>query len=560
MKKMMVRVMHAVQYERNPKTGEDLHFGESNIQAAISHKGVKRYAYIRHDKDHYTKADETKHINLLKKEYQAEYIRACQALGFPTSWTVDNPLDPTEKEKQDQVIHNKIGTQEDYIRKNQYIFEGALKPPHWHIVVEAPNKIDLVSFASWLGIPENDIYVPKGHGAFLDNVEYLDHSRESDKYIYAHEDVIANFDVQAELAEKEAKALQHEKYRKNADEINDLLQKVSREGMTLNQVRDILSDAVYIRNSRLFDKARKDYITNYMPMPSVREVFYIDCQGSSDDSSIGEGGMGKTVCTHALAKQMAREYGADITKRYDELGDYIYDSGDPKVALQNYDGQPILVLNEMSAYDMKQAFGGVNGVKELLDPFPTKQALNIKFGAVAVTAKYILINGIQTFEAFKKALAGGYTDKDGNEHPAEEKAMRQFDRRFWVNVHIVDSEYIDILFNKGIFDDTDEYSQYIALRNVRVNFKRMISRLQGAALATVETKVLAPVVDKLAEYEKEHSDENKICNVDDIAEEFFNYGEIVEPEISTPPDASVPEYEELSYMEYDTDYDLGLPF
>ena len=46
------RHLEITQYERNPKTGEDLHFGESNILKAIhTHKTIKRWSYVRHDHD-----------------------------------------------------------------------------------------------------------------------------------------------------------------------------------------------------------------------------------------------------------------------------------------------------------------------------------------------------------------------------------------------------------------------------------------------------------------------------------------------------------------------------
>lgn len=55
---MRSRLFHVVQYEKNPVTGEDLKFNENNIISCVSHKTVKAYAYIRHDKDLYTADDE----------------------------------------------------------------------------------------------------------------------------------------------------------------------------------------------------------------------------------------------------------------------------------------------------------------------------------------------------------------------------------------------------------------------------------------------------------------------------------------------------------------------
>lgn len=48
---MRSRLFHVVQYEKNPVTGEDLKFNENNIISCVSHKTIKAYAYIRHDKE-----------------------------------------------------------------------------------------------------------------------------------------------------------------------------------------------------------------------------------------------------------------------------------------------------------------------------------------------------------------------------------------------------------------------------------------------------------------------------------------------------------------------------
>ena len=49
-----------MQYEKNPKTGEDLHFNEEVIKDGLDHKTIKRFAYIKHNKDPYT-LEEEKH-------------------------------------------------------------------------------------------------------------------------------------------------------------------------------------------------------------------------------------------------------------------------------------------------------------------------------------------------------------------------------------------------------------------------------------------------------------------------------------------------------------------
>lgn len=145
---MKNRIFNVTQYEVNPTTGESLNFNEDNIKRCISHKTIKTYAYIRHDKDVYTSDDE-------KNGYKA----------------------------------------------------GDPKPPHWHLVIKCDNAIELETIAKWLDIPPQYIDVPKGRGAFLDCVQYLTHESEKEqkkgKYLYSDDEIKANFDFREELTKRE---------------------------------------------------------------------------------------------------------------------------------------------------------------------------------------------------------------------------------------------------------------------------------------------------------------------------------------------------------------------
>ena len=63
------RVFNIMQYEINPITGEDLHFNETNIISALSHKTFREWAYIYHDKDTYSQKDEDADRDRLSKEF-----------------------------------------------------------------------------------------------------------------------------------------------------------------------------------------------------------------------------------------------------------------------------------------------------------------------------------------------------------------------------------------------------------------------------------------------------------------------------------------------------------
>ena len=45
------RAFEVMQYEHNPKTGEDLHFNEASIELALRHRVIKKWSWVCHDRD-----------------------------------------------------------------------------------------------------------------------------------------------------------------------------------------------------------------------------------------------------------------------------------------------------------------------------------------------------------------------------------------------------------------------------------------------------------------------------------------------------------------------------
>lgn len=387
---------------------------------------------------------------------------------------------------------------------------GNPKVPHLHLMCKLkPNyNCSYENIAKWFGVPTQFINKIKA-GRYEKGLPYLTHQNAPEKFQYSEDEVYANFDWRVAILKEETKA-----------SIDEALEAVAKGKISLREARTMVGDLNYTKNLRKFKDAHTVHLEDVC-MPSIRQTFYIEAVGTS--IGLGKGGMGKTVSTHALAKLLASEFGADISMDYEDLQDYIFDCGDPKVAVQRYQGQPILVLNEMTAYDLKKAFGGPRGVKELLETFPTKQDVNIKNSSTIITAKYIIINGIQPFETFKDELSGEFVDSSGHQYRSEKGAREQYDRRFWVHIKIIDEDYMDILFNKGLFDDTKEYQQYIEIKNIKVNWKKLIQNLSGQALSTVEKKVFAPIIDRLEEYN--NSRPIKVSDANEIPDEFLCFGE-----------------------------------
>ncbi len=166
-KSITAKNFHIVQYVKHPINGEPL-ITLDQIDDGLNHKSIKRYAFILHDKDTYTPEE----VNREKRKASEE----------------NRPANPS-------------------------IIAGALKPPHYHIVVttvdpitKAGNSYDVKTIAKWFGVQPQYVDVMRGHGAFLDGVEYLTHSSEkaqkAGKYRYNDDEVEANFDWRAELEKR----------------------------------------------------------------------------------------------------------------------------------------------------------------------------------------------------------------------------------------------------------------------------------------------------------------------------------------------------------------------
>lgn len=210
------RLFNIMQYEKNPKTGEDLNFNEGNIKNALRYKTIKRYGYILHDKDTYN--------------------------------------DEEAREGEGKL--------------------GDLKGKHWHAVIECNPALPISTISRWFGVPAQYIDIPKGQGAFLDCIQYLTHENEEGKHIYSDEEVKANFDFRKELKEREENRL---KYGRDLDKKERQRFDVLYCGKTLRQC--IADDKyLYMQDMEKLKKLRMEFIYNQDP-PTTRINYYVCGKG-----------------------------------------------------------------------------------------------------------------------------------------------------------------------------------------------------------------------------------------------------------------------------------------
>lgn len=435
---MTARIFNIMQYVNHPETGEPL-LNEEKIIETVSRKGVKQWAYVLHDKDVYSEADEE--------------------------------ADPNHK-------------------------QGDPKPPHWHIVLQCGYAIEIGTIAKWLGIAENFVDVPKGMGAgkFLDCVEYLTHERSEQqalgKHRYDDSEIKTNFDFRERLDKRNDNKI---KYGRDLSEKDQMRFDVLYGGKTLRQC--IAQDPLlYMDDFERLQKLRMQYISMQRP-PKTRINYYVS----------GRGGVGKGLICRALARSMYPDFVDDE--------DIFFEVGAKGAAFEGYDGQPVIIWNDRRAYDLLQELNGRGNVFNVFDTHPTKQKQNIKFSSLNLCNEVNIVNSVQSYTEFLEGLAGGYKDRNGEEHAAEDKG--QSFRRFPFMIILHEEDY-DMLLNRGFVENTSDFEEYIEYSHIRGNMQRIAERCGANEMLAreLEAKTVKPVVDKhneiKAKFDKPSGDSEQI--------------------------------------------------
>jgi len=474
--KEMPRVFNIMQYLNNPYTGEKL-IDESQIQDLLEYQTIKQYAYILHDKDVFDDDDENEHITTLKNMYKK--------------------LSDEEKNKM---------TLEEFVKEKQWKRSGELKPPHYHIVLRTERTTEILTIARWLGIEPQYINKPHkrkgehddGKQSFWDCVRYLTHESEKEqeagKYRYDDSEVICNFDFREEV-DKNVKEL--EKYGKESE--RDYYRRmVLYEGMTLKEVRTENPDA-YMRDMIRLDKNRLKYLEDIAQIPLLRVNLYID----------GPGGIGKNTASKALAACLFPDIPSD---------EVYFETGGDKTTFEGYDGQPVIIWNDFRARDLILTFNR-GQVFNMFDSHPTGARQNIKYSSIRLINSVNIINGVEPYEDFLNGLSGEYTDRQNNRYKAEDKSQAY--RRFPIIICLRENDF-DVLFNKGVFENTREFLQYVTYKSITGSFARVAQCLDGVAKEAVLKKLCEPIKEKVT-YFMENSDK-KITEIENIPDEFKEYG------------------------------------
>lgn len=403
----------------------------------------------------------------------------------------------------DADVYSALDEEQDETHK-----KGETKPRHWHIVIEmGSNQAEISTIAKWFGIPENFVDVAKGHGAFLDCCQYLTHEDEKQqglgKRLYDDTRVFSNFQFRAAL---DKRAEQKLKFGREVSEKDEIRHRVLFEGLTIRQLCDE-NPIAYQNDYSTLDKFRLKYITEKAPMPEIRINYYV----------CGSGGVGKGL----ICKAIARALFPDI--KNDE--DIFFNVGAKGSAFEGYDGQPVLIWDDRRGIDLLHELGGRGNLFNVFDMHPVRQRQNIKFSSVCLCNTINLINSVQPYKEFMSQIMGEYKDKNGLLVKSEEDEAGQVLRRFPFIIPLHEKDF-DIMMNRGIFEGTREYDQYITLKNVRGSMKQIAELCNGnhEAERLIQMQTVRPIVEKHNQLCGKVHNENR--STEELLKQFEDYGSV----------------------------------
>lgn len=421
------------------------------------------------------------------------------------------------------VLHDKdVYTEEEEVAAaSEHVKAGERKHPHYHVVVETgTNQVEIGVIARWFGVPENFVQIAKGRGAFLDCVRYLTHEsdkeQERGKHLYANEEIKANFSWREELDKRERNKL---RYGSDLTPKERMRRDVLEHGKTLRECMKEDPD-LYIADLDKLQKLRMQHLTHKKP-PKARMNYYV----------YGGGGVGKGLMSRGIALMMYRGM---------EPEDVYFEVGSKNALLEGYDGQPVIIWHDMRAGELLSALGGRGNVFNVFDTFPSGQRQNIKYGSVRLTNEINIVNGVDDYQTFLDGLAGEYVDRSGNAYKSEDK--NQSYRRFPMIIPIRQDDF-DLYINKGFAQDTDDYEQYIAYKNITGSLKKIV---EAAGLSDESKRQLTETTLRLITEKSEELREklNREPTEEEIQEqlyEFENYG-LMPEEIRKREDELYEEY------------------
>lgn len=392
---------------------------------------------------------------------------------------VQKACDRTGSKDYAYILHDRDTYSEEEIASGSAPVDAEVDDPkadHIHAVELRKSMATVGQIARAYGVPPQQVE-KKSKRAFEDLVEYLTHEhpdqQEKGKHLYDRSEVITNVPDLWERVDK------HKENRKKAQvSLIDIFEAVSNGEMTPDDVRRDYRH-LYVQPNMIshLRKLRADYL-RHRPLPSRVVSVYI----------CGKGGSGKDLIAFGITHTL--EIPAFKTKS-------------DGVVFEGYDGQRCVIWGDTRASSLIRALGHPGAVYNVLSPYPQEEdqiEVNIKYSSVPFAPEVNIVTSEVASDEFLSALAGEYEDRSGRKHKAEGK--EQAYRRFPIVINVEKGRFT-VLLNKGYFEGTRDYFEYITLGTFSQDLEGLLRRAnniadpeeRAATIKQIEAQTVAPVVE-----------------------------------------------------------------
>lgn len=395
-------------------------------------KSLKIGGSIIHDKDIYTDDDEFNHkmevqkqINILRERLERKEIT------------------PAEYDSRKARLEESVSD----------IVAGKAKKVHIHIYMDfGRNAHSLADICKYLSDEENGIIVPENmiqfvtakkgqlHKNILGALAYLTHqttaSMDAGKYQYDN-NAVKNFKFDptnkadysqiihdiGEIKTYDDFIYIYEKFRREFDvQGMNYITEILKGNLHPNEVAQI-DEAYYFSggNERKLLNARKHYVNEILPAPTLRFTFYIGpAHGIHDAGRIGKSMTGKALALNQCAlmnpvlyKKLYEQVPNDLELfKALQANKMIFVVGAKGVSFDGYDGEPIIMFDDCRPNNLIKMFGSRDALLTYFDPPFTRQAMNVKFGSVVLKNMVTIINGYNNYDDFVQELSRTVVRKD----------------------------------------------------------------------------------------------------------------------------------------------------
>lgn len=267
------------------------------------------------------------------------------------------------------------------ILHNKDLENGKIVEPHIHLVMQFANARSLNNLAKLTNQPVQQI--EKWDGDVNNAYSYLLHqtTNSQHKHQYKVKEVIANFDY-ISLIKKISKDVAIKTTLKDSVIINNTLDLLYDGDITLQQAEEMLSGAQYGKAKQKLDAVYKKR------MEKVADEWRQEMRKNNQCSTViwlwGESSTGKT--------KLAKEYAA-------QFGDSHFFSGSSRDPFQRYEGQNIIILDELRPKNIDYS-----DLLKILDPYNDEAMAASRYFDKPLTANYFIITSPYSPKAFYDEL------------------------------------------------------------------------------------------------------------------------------------------------------------